>query len=149
MFKAIGAAFRSFFGSRLAIGISGVLFVAFAGHSLTAPERLPPFGRVGLVELGIVAAPDLGQIPLPDLIPADIQADLRGRAQSAVIDNAPKAGQWIGAYLAARPDVVRWINYAATLGSFLLLLLTLQLQTATIKRHRKDVYAFVDGGFGT
>lgn len=148
--KTLRAFLVSFLGSRLAIGVAGVLFVAFAAQSVTAPQRLPPIGHIGLVELGVIPAPVVPQIDLlPSIIPAEIQKDLQTRAQEAAASAAPKAQRRIVDYLRAHPEVTRYVNYGATLASFLLLLLTFQLQTQTIKRHRRDVYAFVDGGFGT
>lgn len=146
---ALRAALASFFGSRLAIGLAGLLFVSFAAHSITAPDRLPPFGRVGLVELGIVPAPTLEVIQLPSIIPADIQSDLRAGVTSAATDAAPKAQARARAALAAHPEAIRWINYGMTALSAVLLAVTFGLQTLTIRRTRRDVYAFVDGGFGT
>lgn len=140
----------AFLGSRLAIGIAGVLFVAFAAHSLTAPERLPPLGRLGLVELGILEPVDvMSAVELPEFIPEDIKADLKQSAQAAASSAAPKATGVIAAYLQNNREQIPAINYAATGLSFGLLMLTFWLQTATIRRRRKDVYAFVDGGFGT
>lgn len=146
---ALRTALATFFGSRLAIGLAGLLFVAFTAHSLTAPDRLPPFGRVGLVELGIIPAPTLEAIQLPSIIPEDIQSDLRAGAVSAASDAAPKAQARAKAVLAAHPEAIRWINYGMTALSALLLALTFRLQTLTIRRTRRDVYAFVDGGYGT
>lgn len=148
--NAIRNALVAFLGSRLAIGMAGVLFIAFAAHSLTAPDRLPPFGRVGLSELGILPTPPgLADVPLPAFIPDDIKADLVASANQAAEKAAPKAAGFVRAYLDAHPDKVRFVNYGATGVFFLLLALTIRLQAATIRRRRKDVYAFVDGGFGT
>jgi hypothetical protein len=140
----------AFLGSRLAIGIAGLLFVAFAAHSLTAPERLPPVGRLGLVELGILEPVDvLSAVDLPQFIPEDIKSDLKESARAAASSAAPKATGFISAYLEKHQEQIPAINYVVTALSFGLLLLTSWLQTATIRRRRKDVYAFVDGGFGT
>ncbi len=146
---ALRTALVSFFGSRLAIGLAGLMFVAFTAHSVTAPDRLPPFGRVGLVELGIIPAPTLDAIQLPSIIPEDIQSDLRAGAVSAAADAAPKAQARAKALLSAHPEAIRWINYAMAAISAVLLGVTVMLQTATIRRTRRDVYAFVDNGFGT
>lgn len=146
---ALRTALATFFGSRLAIGIAGLLFVAFTAHSLTAPDRLPPFGRVGLVELGIIPAPTVDAIPLPSIIPAEIQSDLRANAVSAASAAAPKAQAKARAVLAAHPEAIRWINYGMAAVSAALLALTFRLQAATIRRKRRDLYAFVDGGYGT
>lgn len=146
---ALRTALATFFGSRLAIGIAGLLFVAFTAHSLTAPDRLPPFGRVGLVELGIIPAPAVDAIPLPSIIPAEIQSDLRANAVSAASAAAPKAQAKARAVLAAHPEAIRWINYGMAAVSAALLALTFRLQAATIRRKRRDLYAFVDGGYGT
>ena len=146
---ALRTALTSFFGSRLAIGLAGLLFVSFAAHSITAPDRLPPFGRVGLVELGILPAPTMDVVQLPSIIPADIQSDLRASAASAAADAAPKAQAHAKAVFARHPGAVRWINYGMSALSALPLAVTFGLQTVTIRRTRRDVYAFVDGGFGT
>jgi len=145
----ISAAIRSFLGSRLAIAVAGVFFVSFAAHAVTAPERLPPFGRIGLVELGIVSSPQLPGIELPDIIPPEIQAELKAGVSNAVTENAPVAQARVASYLATHPEAVRLVNYLGTGLSLALLLLSLRLQVSTIRRGRSDVYAFVDGGFGT
>ncbi|MFZ4600839.1 MAG: hypothetical protein ACOYM8_00195 [Caulobacterales bacterium] len=148
--SALRAALVAFIGSRLAIGVAALVFVAFAAHSATAPDRLPPFGRVGLAQLGVFAgAPSLDQVQLPDIIPADIQADLRVRAVTAVGEAAPVATRRVSDYLRDHPKVVRWINYAGTLIAFAVLMLAMRLQANTIRTRRSDVYAFVDGGYGT
>lgn len=102
MLLAWARAAKAQFTSRLAGGMFLLVLTAFGAHAVFAPARLPPFGALGLEQLGL--ANPFQALPLP--ISAETAEAARESARDAVQSGLP----YLEAYLAANPQSLPWIN---------------------------------------
>lgn len=104
MLRAWAKGLLAMFTSRLAGAVLLLGLLAFGAHSVFAPARLPPFGSLGLENLGLT--PGARAFPLP--IDADTAQAVRESARDAVQSCIP----YLQAYLADHPQSIPWINRA-------------------------------------
>ena len=104
MLRAWAKGLFAMFTSRLAGAVLLLGILAFGAHSVFAPARLPPFGSLGLENLGLTQAARADPLP----IDADTAQAVRESARDAVQSGLP----YVEAYLAAHPQSIPWINRA-------------------------------------
>lgn len=104
MLRAWAKGLLAMFTSRVAGAVLLLGLLAFGAHSVFAPTRLPPFGSLGLENLGLT--PRVPAYSLP--IDADTAQAVRESARDAVQSGLP----YLAAYLADNPQFIPWINRA-------------------------------------
>ena len=97
-------AFNSVIGSRALMALLATFTLAFALHSIYAPERLPTVGAVSLVQVGLPPL-DLGVVgeQLPEVQQAAVNEDLPGQFNDFVAEHESQIPlwNWIGLGIAA------------------------------------------------
>lgn len=102
------------YASRLAGAVFCTLMVAFAAHAATMPHRLPPFGAIGLEQLGLA---DFSQA-----LPVQVDEETRDTVQEQVEEARSAAKPYVQQWLEDHPEGVARINQSgAALGLLLLL----------------------------
>lgn len=111
---------KALFASRLAGGLLLLGVVAFGAHSVFAPARLPPFGGLGLEQLGL--AQTLQIPPLP--IDAETAQSVRESARDAVQSGLPYGQE----FLARNPQIIPRINLGLAIMAAALLAASLAMR---------------------
>lgn len=109
------------YASRAAGAVFLAILVAFAAHAATAPNRLPPFGTLGLVEIGLVD-PSLA-------LPAPVDAETLDIITEEVSEARSTAKPFLQEWLEANPAWVTRINFSGAVIALALLLGSLGART--------------------
>jgi hypothetical protein len=126
----IGAYLAALVASWPALALSGLCVVAFSAQIVTAPERLPPFGGLTLAQIGLPSAPDLGALNDP----AREAAAAAERQARAAIEERRAAGEL--SFFENNPQYARAANLVGLLGSVVMLIFTMGLQTRRFATQR-------------
>jgi hypothetical protein len=114
-----------------ALAAAAAAFLAFGGHLVFAPERLPPIGLLGPAQLGLPTTILADQSQLPDL--GDVGVQVGAQARDAAAAARPYLENEVPTFFQQNPELARIANVIGFALASMAFFATLWIQ---IKRFR-------------